>query len=70
MTDMKNTPCPECGGPANHPVGSSACKRIRIQRKPSFMESVSRVVTDDEDAWKLEVIKQIERTAALIEDTE
>ncbi len=51
-------------------MGSSACKRISIQRKPSFMESVSRVVTDDEDAWKLEVIKQMERTAALIEDTE
>jgi len=29
MTDKK---CPQCGGPANHPVGSSACKRIGIQR--------------------------------------
>ncbi len=67
---MTNTPCPECGGRDAHPPKSSACKRIRIQRKPGFMESVSRVVTDDEDAWKLEVIKQMERTAALIEDTE
>lgn len=24
--------CPQCGGPGNHPIGSSACKRIEIQR--------------------------------------
>jgi hypothetical protein len=37
MTDKK---CPQCGGPANHPVGSSACKRIGIQRTDKDVKDV------------------------------
>lgn len=36
-TTMLNTTsgarCPECGGPANHPSGSSMCERIKITQQ-------------------------------------
>ena len=35
--------CPQCGGPGNHPIGSSACKRIEIQRGDK-----SKILTEDE----------------------
>jgi len=46
--------CPQCGGPGNHPIGSSACKRIEIQRGDKskiLMPETPCTICGDYVAW-------------------